>query len=150
MPLSEGSAEPSMLLVRNRARPIHTDCPQWQNVNSAPFPEVLRHRSFLNDRRGGWVWLLAFAHTAGRVDLIQGPVAGEMRGLVRVGDKRTVRGSQISRLYTTRWARRSRNHSISVGGFAALRHILTIEPLAGESRVSKAVIGRFLPFQNGR
>lgn len=67
-----------------------------------------------------------------------------------MGVKRTVKGSQISRLYTTRWARRSRNHSISVGGFAALRHILTIERLAGKSRVSKAVIGRFLPFQNGR
>ena len=88
--------------------------------------------------------------TAGCVDRTQGAVAGDRRGLVRVGVKRTVKGSQISRLYTTRWARRSRNHSISVGGFAALRHILTIEPLAGESRVSKAVIGRFLPFQNGR
>lgn len=36
MARSEGSAEPSMLLIRNRARPIHTHLPQWENVNSAP------------------------------------------------------------------------------------------------------------------
>jgi hypothetical protein len=111
---------------------------------------VLRHRSLLNGGGGAGSGFYPLRRTAGRVDRTQGAVAGDRRGLVRVGVKRTVKGSQISRFYTTRWARRSRNHSISVGGFAALRHILTIEPLAGESRVSKAVIGRFLPFQNGR
>jgi len=111
---------------------------------------VLRHRSLLNGSGGTGSGFYPLRRTAGRVDRTQGAVAGDRRGLVRVGVKRTVKGSQISRLYTTRWARRSRNHSISVGGFAALRHILTIEPLACESRVSKAVIGRFLPFQNGR
>ncbi len=98
---------------------------------------------------GDWVWLLPVAPYCWSCGPDSGAVAGDRRGLVRVGVQRTVKGSQISRFYTTRWARRSRNHSISVGGFAALRHILTIEPLAGESRVSKAVIGRFLPFQNG-
>jgi hypothetical protein len=123
MPLSEGSAEPSMLLIRNCAWPIHTHLPQWENVNSAPISrgaaasvawqrQVGVVRVAFPLRRTCWVG------SAG----LRGPVAGNTRGQARIGDERTVKGNQIAQAqYVTQ--QRHGDDSRSVGGFGVNRYV---------------------------
>jgi hypothetical protein len=84
MARSEGSAEPSMLLIRNRARPIHTHLPQWENVNCAPDFQRCCGIGLL--RTTGGVVRVAFTRCAvhaGRGDRIEGGQLLAIRGAIQ-------------------------------------------------------------------
>jgi hypothetical protein len=61
--------------------------------------------------------------TAGRVDRIEGPVAGDTRGRVRIGNERAVKGNQIAPARYQYLSNGLGTHASSVGGFAVNRHV---------------------------
>lgn len=97
MTLSEGPAEPSMLLISNGARPIHTDFPQWESVNSGLISRGAA-ASVARERQVGGV-RKAFTRCAvnvGRAGRIKGPVAGDTRGLVQIAANGQSEGNLIA------------------------------------------------------
>lgn len=81
---------------------------------------------------------------AGRVDRIEGPVAGDTRGQVRIGYERTVKGNQISQPDSTNSTTGLGIHSRSVGGFAVNLHICCHDEGVGAT----LALARWLPAPN--